>query len=417
MLRLHILFRLLPVFFAVSTAGSLQAQSQQRIDAMLMVQQGDNQVQMGLLQDAVLSYTNAIVTDKSYAEAYMKRSSLLQRLGRTTEAKKDYETALRINPYSAYVLDEKAKLNFMIEKYGEGLQNLEHAIAMEPDNQLLRDHRVDGYILTGEYLAAKHDLEILRETGFNEELTLLKQGLIFFLENDLSNATTTFEQVLDLNPENALAHDVLGLIALKKRNIAEALDHFTRAIEINPNFALAMYNKGVAYKMNNDPVKALEYFNKAIDTHLNVAQVYFARGLLKRDMGDYEGAIEDYSEMNRFDSTYFNAIYNRAFAYEMIGDFQNALRDANAAIELDPEDAHAWKLRGNIHMLFGDYSEAVIDYTQALKLDNELVEALFSRGLCKVLNYRLKDGCADIQMSATLGYPQASEALANFCTP
>ena len=92
---------------------SLMAQSPQRIEAMRMLQKGDNLVQMGHFEDAIFSYTNAIATDNAYAEAFMKRSSMLQRLGRTTEAKRDYETALRLNPYSAFVLDEKAKLNYL----------------------------------------------------------------------------------------------------------------------------------------------------------------------------------------------------------------------------------------------------------------------------------------------------------------
>lgn len=392
-------------------------QSVQRIEAMRMVQRGDNLLQMSMFQDAIFAYTNAITTDNSYAEAYMKRSSLYQRLGQQREAKQDYETAVRLNPYSAFVLDEKARLNFMIEQYSEGLANLEHAIAMEPDNHMLRDHRVDGYILTGEYYAAKNDLEILRETGFNKELTLLKQGLIQFLENDYEAAEGSLQAVLELNPENALAYDVLGLISLRAGNINEAIGRFDQAIAINPKFALAIYNKGVAYKMNGLDEKALSLFDQAIDAQLDIAPVYFARGLLRRELGDYEGAIEDYSSMNTFDSVYFNAVYNRAFTYEMIGDFENALRDANSAIELNPDDAHAWKLRGNIHLLFGDYGEAVIDYTQALKLDGEMTEALFSRGLAKVLNYRLKDGCQDMKLAREMGYSEADEAIGNFCGP
>lgn len=372
---------------------------------------------MGHFEDAIFSYTNAISTDNSYAEAFMKRSSLYQRLGRTTEAKRDYETAIRLNPYSAYVLDQKAKLDFMIENYGDGLENLEHAIAMEPDNHMLRDHRVDGYILTGEYMNAKNDLELLRETGYNQELTLLKNGLIQFLEDDLYSAQISFESVLEINSDNALAYDVLGLIDLKEKNYDEAIGHFDQAITINPDFALAIYNKGVAYKMNGHNEKALELFDQAIETQLDIAPVYFARGLLKKELGDVIGAIDDYSKMNQFDSTYFNAIYNRAFTYEMIGDFENALLDANRAIELNPDDAHAWKLRGNIHMLFGEYGEAVIDYTQALKLDNLMIEAMFSRGLSKVLNYRLKDGCEDMRMARNLGYEGGDQAIGNFCGP
>ena len=169
--------------------------------------------------------------------------------------------------------------------------------------------------------------------------------------------------------------------------------------------------------MNGHNEKALELFDQAIETQLDIAPVYFARGLLKKELGDVIGAIDDYSKMNQFDSTYFNAIYNRAFTYEMIGDFENALLDANRAIELNPDDAHAWKLRGNIHMLFGEYGEAVIDYTQALKLDNLMIEAMFSRGLSKVLNYRLKDGCEDMRMARNLGYEGGDQAIGNFCGP
>ena len=411
-----IMRQLFIILFSVLTTIAA-AQSPQRIEAMRMVQQGDNLIQMGHFEDAIFSYTNAISTDNAYAEAFMKRSSLYQRLGRTTEAKRDYETAIRLNPYSAYVLDQKAKLDFMIEKYGDGLDNLEHAIAMEPDNHMIRDHRVDGYILTGEYVNARNDLELLRETGYNKELTLLKNGLIQFLEDDIYSAQISFESVLEINSNNALAYDVLGLIDLKEKNYDEAIGHFDQAITINPDFALAIYNKGVAYKMNGHNEKALELFDIAIETQLDIAPVYFARGLLKKELGDMEGAIDDYSRMNQFDSTYFNAIYNRAFAYEMIGDFENALLDANRAIEINPDDAHAWKLRGNIHMLFGDYGEAVIDYTQALKLDNLMIEALFSKGLSKVLNYRLKDGCEDMRMARDLGYKGGDRAIGNFCGP
>ena len=59
----------------------------------------------------------------------------------------------------------------------------------------------------------------------------------------------------------------------------------------------------------------------------------------------------------------------------------------------------------------------MIDYTQALKLDGEMTEALFSRGLAKVLNYRLKDGCQDMKLAREMGYSGADQAIGNFCGP
>ena len=121
--------------------------------------------------------------------------------------------------------------------------------------------------------------------------------------------------------------------------------------------------------------------------------------------------------MNQFDTVYFNAVYNRAFTYKMIGDYENALIDANKAIEIDPRDAHAWMLRGKIHMLFRDYSEAIIDYTQAMQLDSEMVEAQFNRGLAKILDYRIPEGCDDLEAADSRGFEPAHEALGDFCGP
>lgn len=397
------------------------AQSPQRIEAMRMVQNGDNFLRSARFEDAIAEYTNAITTDNSYADAYMKRSAIYSRLGRTTEAKRDYERATMINPSSSYVLDDQAKGDFLSDRYWEGLKNLEHAIAMDPDNSLLRDHRVDGYILTGEYLKAKNELEVLADAAVTEEAIDqsnidLRMALIAYLEGDMVEARNRIELVLDQN-DIALAYDVLGLIDLSEKNLEIAIDNFNKAIDLNPDFALAIYNKAVAYKMMGKEDLALRFFDQAIDVQLSIAPVYFARGLTRRKVGDYKGAIDDYTKMNQFDTVYFNAVYNRAFTYKMIGDYENALIDANKAIEIDPRDAHAWMLRGKIHMLFRDYSEAIIDYTQAMQLDSEMVEAQFNRGLAKILDYRIPEGCDDLEAADSRGFEPAHEALGDFCGP
>lgn len=409
--------KLLFFLLGATFSTSLMAQNIQRSEAARMVQEGDNMVQSGLLESAYFSYTNAITTDHGYADAYMKRSVLLQKLGRTTEARNDYETAMRLNPYSSFHLDQQAKLNFILERYDAGLQSLDHALAMEPDNHQLREHRTDGYILKGEYEAARRDLELLRETGLNQPLITLKQALIYFLVNDMDNAEVWTDRALDENPESALALDLKGLMALTAERYEEALQWFERAIAADKHFPLAYYNAGVACRMLHREKRALEYFDLAVATNLNEAQVYFARALLRTNLGDFQGAIDDLTQMNTEDTIYFNALYHRAFAFKMIGDFESALIDANQAIELNPTDAHAWLIRGNAYMLFSDYHEAIIDYTQALQLDPLLAEAAFNRGLCKLLSQRLKEGCTDLELSKNLGHAEADEAMGNFCRP
>ena len=93
------------------------AQSPQRIEATRMVQMGENRMQQAKFEEAIFSYSNAIATDPYYAEAYMKRASIYRKLGRYREAKQDYEKARMMNPYSAYVMDANAKINFLTTDY------------------------------------------------------------------------------------------------------------------------------------------------------------------------------------------------------------------------------------------------------------------------------------------------------------
>jgi len=188
--RLLLSFNLLALSLAFSLLPALsQAQSAQRIEAVRMIQEGDNNIQLARFNDAIFSYTNAITTDPTYAEAYMKRASILQRLGRYSEAKQDMEKAKQMNPYSAYVMDGNAKLNFISADYAKGLEEVEAALRLDPENTSFLDHRADGYILSGEYEEAMEDIEALLQRSYHLDLTYLKQGLVYFLAGKMVRRT------------------------------------------------------------------------------------------------------------------------------------------------------------------------------------------------------------------------------------
>ena len=88
---------LILTLFLAFVGPEMYAQSAQRMRALQLIQEGDNNLQMGLFNDAIFSYTNSITTDPTYAEAYMKRASILQRVGRYTEAKRDMEKAKQMS--------------------------------------------------------------------------------------------------------------------------------------------------------------------------------------------------------------------------------------------------------------------------------------------------------------------------------
>ena len=86
------------LFLILGSSISGNAQSERQIAKKLMYD-GDAKIRGFDFEGALINYSSAISTDPTYADAYMKRASLLQKLGRPTQAINDYDKAIKLNPY------------------------------------------------------------------------------------------------------------------------------------------------------------------------------------------------------------------------------------------------------------------------------------------------------------------------------
>ena len=64
------------------------------------VTDGDNLMQQGLFENAIMAYDNALAQNDNFAEALVKRAMAKHKLGREQEAQSDMQQALSLNPYA-----------------------------------------------------------------------------------------------------------------------------------------------------------------------------------------------------------------------------------------------------------------------------------------------------------------------------
>jgi Flp pilus assembly protein TadD len=77
---------------------------------------------------------------------------------------------------------------------------------------------------------------------------LLKQGFTLHQQGKLSQAQLTYNQILELQPNNFDALQLLGVISAQNKNHTLAIELFNKAIEINPGYAEAFSNRGIALR-------------------------------------------------------------------------------------------------------------------------------------------------------------------------
>jgi len=95
---MNLIFRIFVYLLLIIPANSLKSQNLSDVNQIL--QEADFNIRIGNWEKAIMQFDNAIQMDVNNAEPYVKRAMLLEKIGRYNEATKDYNEAIRINPYA-----------------------------------------------------------------------------------------------------------------------------------------------------------------------------------------------------------------------------------------------------------------------------------------------------------------------------
>tara|TARA_R110002096_G_scaffold19639_6_gene65368 strand:- start:1986 stop:4220 length:2235 start_codon:yes stop_codon:yes gene_type:complete len=167
--------------------------------------------------------------------------------GRLSEAESGFLEYLRYRPKSVPCLCNLGVLKISMKNYSEAENYLERALAIDDKSGLAH------YLL----------------------------GRAYYLQNKLDDAMASLEQGLTHDPQNAKAHNCVGVISTQKGWVSRAERAFTNAVSIDPDYGDAHFNLAVLYatKEQPDPSAAEKHYFKAL--HLGVPRDSAIEGYLE----------------------------------------------------------------------------------------------------------------------------------------
>lgn len=113
---------------------------------------------------------------------------------------------------------------------------------------------------------------------------LIDQGLSQLTRHDTAAATTTFANVLGLDPKNAVAHYNLGYIAQQAGHDDQAVKEYDAALAASPDFAFALYNKAILLE-GSDLEMSVKLYRKAIAAEPKNAAAHMRLGFALVHLG------------------------------------------------------------------------------------------------------------------------------------
>jgi len=111
------------------------------------------------------------------------------------------------------------------------------------------------------------------------------QGLDQLAKGDTAAATTTFTNVLSLDPVNPFAHYNLGYLAQQADHTTEARKQYDAALAALPTLAPALYNKAILLE-DIDLEQSVELYRKALASDPDNAAAHMRLGFALVHLGE-----------------------------------------------------------------------------------------------------------------------------------
>lgn len=306
-----------------------------------LMAQAQRKYQEGLLDEAILLYSQAAAQDPTNVTPYVHWSFLLTLRRHTGEAVEKARQAVGIAPSSAQAL---AALCMALDwDAGAGDQ----ARLLEALRTCLSAADLDPqYAEAHAYLA-----EVYADLGRT------------------SQALESARLAITLNDSSVFAHRDLGYVLEKQRKFREAVAEYQRAVQLHPRLAQPYIDLGRIYTTQNKSKDALAAYEKATIVDPGSAHAFDTYGWTLFQQGSYEQAAMLFKKATEADPSYVPAFGHLGLTYYLLSDYEDAVSAYKKALELGTTEKEYYYELGLAYAYLGRCDEARPWLLKALEAD------------------------------------------------
>ena len=196
----------------------------------------------------------------------------------------------------------------------------------------------------------------------------------------LAEAEAIYRSILRIEPQNASALHLMGVIEIQVGRPKNAVNLIKEAVAQSPNVPSYYSDLGLAYQELKLWHDAVYSYNSAIDLDPQYADAYSNRGNALQELKLYEEAIVNYDKAIQLNPNFPAAYSNRGLALHGLKQYAEAIQSYEAAIGLRPSYAKAYSNLGLTLQELKELDVAVESYETAIRLDCNLAEAYANLG-------------------------------------
>jgi tetratricopeptide (TPR) repeat protein len=298
-------------------------------------------------------------------------------------------TGSQVPPFAVGVVPPRNSLDigrYALEIYERQMRELAPAVGEPFDAIIERCLAVEPSRRFSSFTQLRGELEpvLYRRTGQTMKLQPVgERGSAFWAFKGTSlnalgrhdEAVACLRKALEMDPDNAMAHNNLGKALSDKGDLDGAIAEWRTVVRLMPDDAIAHNNVGKALYDEGDLDGAIAEYRTAVRLQPDFALAHNNLGKALSDKGDLDGAIAEYRTAVRLEPDLALAHNNLGKALSEKGDLDGATDEWRTAVCLQPDDAMAHTNLGIELQAKGDLDGAIAEYHAAVRLQPDLAIA------------------------------------------
>ncbi len=314
----------------------------------------------------------------------------------------DFEEAARREPDRFDLLNMCGVANLNLKRTEQALRYLTRALKLNPRSATVWNNRGLALYQQKRIERAIRDFDQAIRQDSRLVSAFNNRGLAFQALGRLEAALADFSRSIKLRPQQATGYINRAQVLQRLERHDEALGDNDRAIELDPRNADYRTARGITQMRRGALKQAMDDFTRAIQLDPRASVAYHNRGVIRRRLGDLPGAVVDYDEAIKLAPKKGGSYFSRGYVLVRLKKFAAAMRDYTRAIELDPRHAKAYLNRGQMHAAQGRAKQAILDFEQVIKLRPKWDMGYANRGSVHLRAGDLAGALRDLERAVAL---------------
>ncbi len=338
------------------------------LEAWELSNKGASLNSLGLHQEAVECYEQALKMAPGFAEAHNGLGFAYQDKGDLNKAIDEYKEALRLDPNHIWAHNNLGSAYQAQERLDEAISEYKEALRINPDLAEVRSNLGNAYAKQGKIDEGIGECKTALRINPNHAYAHNNLGNIYNDQGKLNEAIREYQQAIRVNPNYATAHSNLGNAHQAQGRLDDAIRECKEALRIKPNYADAHNNLGNAYQAQRRLDEAISEYKEALRINPNFEKVRSNLGNAYQAQGKLNEAISEYKEALRINPDLVEVRSNLGNAYKDRGMFDEAVKEHLETMRAKPNFAPVYYNLGGIYQAQGKLKEAIECYLTFVRL-------------------------------------------------